>query len=97
MPRIKRMKMTDDEVLEAPINAAYLRRLFRYLAPYKKSVVIAILWMFIASATSLASPLLMGDAVDAVNEGRYAVLKWYAWLWSPFPPSQRWQFALRCC
>ncbi len=78
MPRIKRMKMTDDEVLEAPINAAYLRRLFRYLAPYKKSVVIAILWMFIASATSLASPLLMGDAVDAVNEGRYAVLKWYA-------------------
>jgi len=78
MPRAKRLKMTEDEVMEAPINAAYLKRLFRYLAPYKKSVVISILWMFVASATSLASPLLMGDAVDAVAEGRFDVMKWYA-------------------
>ena len=36
--RDKRLRNIDDEVIEAPINPQYIRRLFRYAKPYGKDL-----------------------------------------------------------
>jgi len=78
MPRAQRLKMTDDEVLEAPLRTDYLRRFFRYLKPYWKAVLLAMLWMIIAAVTGLANPYISGKSIDAIQAGSYSTMKWYA-------------------
>ncbi len=48
----------------APINPGVLRRLLGYVSPYRGRVVVAILLMAAASATTLAGPYLVKLAID---------------------------------
>ena len=61
----RRARIIEDEVvMERPINSSYLKRLFRYLLPYKTKVIIALILMVIAASASLAGPTLMRFAID---------------------------------
>ncbi len=54
----------DDEKQIAAINKSYVKRLARYLVPYKKQVVATIVFMFIATMTNLIGPFLLEKAID---------------------------------
>lgn len=62
-----RLRVIDDEVMERPFNKEQFLRLFRYLRPYKKSVILAMVLMVVASVTSLALPYFMSLAVDDIS------------------------------
>jgi ATP-binding cassette subfamily B multidrug efflux pump len=68
MPRVQRARITDDEVIELPINTQYLRRLLRYLRPYRRQVVLSVLVMLAAAAAGLVSPMVLKIALDEYIE-----------------------------
>lgn len=62
--RTKRLRTTDDEVIEAPINPQYIRRLLQYAKPYRGKIITSVFIMLLASVCSLAFPLIMQMALD---------------------------------
>src|SRR3990170_7100885 len=54
----------DDEELGRVYDHAVVRRLFPYLAPYKRQVVFAVLGMLLFAVASGAGPFLIGRAID---------------------------------
>ncbi|NLG37926.1 MAG: ABC transporter ATP-binding protein [Clostridiales bacterium] len=68
MPRVQRARITDDEVIELPINTQYLRRLLSYLRPYRRQVVLSVLVMLAAAAAGLVSPMVLKIALDEYIE-----------------------------
>lgn len=68
---------SDDELEEKPFNKAYMRRLFRYLLPYRKILSFVGIIVLINMALSLAEPLLLGYIIDAgIVKGDYTVIHW---------------------
>ena len=65
----KMLRQIDDEALERPFNKAQFIRLLKYMGPYKKNVIIALILMTIATLSSLGSTLLLSRAVDALDKG----------------------------
>lgn len=65
----KMLRQIDDEALERPFNKAQFIRLLKYMVPYKKNVIIALILMTIATLSSLGSTLLLSRAVDALDKG----------------------------
>lgn len=77
--RDKRLRNIDDEVIEAPINPQYIRRLFRYAKPYTGRIFLAVLVMLLASASGLAMPLIAQIALDECIAPRdFTMLPWLA-------------------
>ncbi len=77
--RDKRLRITDDEVIEAPINPKYIRRLFQYAKPYKSKIVLSVIVMLLASVANLASPLIMQMALDdCIVPQNFTMLPWLA-------------------
>ncbi len=68
----KMLRQIDDEALERPFNKAQFIRLLKYMAPYKKNVIIALILMTIATLCSLGSTMLLSRAVDALDKGAEA-------------------------
>jgi ATP-binding cassette subfamily B protein len=46
------------------------RRLLGFLGPYRREVVLSLVFAWGAMVTTVAIPLLVGNAVDAINDGR---------------------------
>ena len=65
----KMLRQIDDEALERPFNKAQFIRLLKYMGPYKKNVIIALILMTIATLCSLGSTMLLSRAVDALDKG----------------------------
>ncbi len=59
-----RNKFDIDEELDPEFNPRIIKRLLKYLAPYKKKMLLAGVFMIIASFTSLLGPFLTKNAID---------------------------------
>ena len=59
-----RNKYDVDESLETGFNIEHLKRLGRYMLPYKKKIISAILLMMLSSCISLIGPILVKKAID---------------------------------
>ena len=59
-----RNKYDVDEELEVVFNKTYLKRLFKYMSPYKKSIVVSVLLMIFSSFISLIGPVLVKKSLD---------------------------------
>jgi len=64
MAKIKKVNIEEHEKAESSINTKYLRRVFKYLAPYKKEITIALIAMLISTVAGLASPYILKIALD---------------------------------
>ena len=53
-----------DELQEKPYDSRLMKRLLRYLAPYKRLVVISVLLLAVESLLELAPPFLTKMAID---------------------------------
>ena len=67
-----RLRSLDDEAFEAPFDRRLFLRVFHYLKPYKKQMVIALILMIIASAASLLNPYLLSRAVGELSAGVFS-------------------------
>ncbi len=77
-----RIRVTDDELLEAPFNKTQFFRMLRYLIPYKKQMIIALFLMIAYALLGIATPFLMSRAVGVLenlaNEGAtIRMLPWF--------------------
>jgi len=59
-----RNKFDVDEELESPFSFVHLKRLFTYLKPYRKKILLTVLIMLIASGANLIGPYLIKKAID---------------------------------
>ena len=79
MAKVKRVIIEDHETAEGSINSRYLRRVFKYLKPYKKEVTFALIAMLISSIAGLASPYIIKIALDDyIKLGIYDGIPWLA-------------------
>ena len=54
----------DDDVLGKVYDSRLVRRLIGFLAPYRRSTLIAIVFMVVSSLMSVAGPWIIGQAID---------------------------------
>ena len=59
-----RNKYDVDEELEVGFNLSYLKRLLKYMKPYKRKITTSVFLMLISSALSLLGPIIMKTAID---------------------------------
>ena len=59
-----RNKYDIDEKLESEFNFNHLKRISRYIRPYKKKMALTLLLMVITTSASLLGPYLIKDALD---------------------------------
>lgn len=62
--RLLRFEYKEDEAIDRPFNWAQLRRLLAYVAPYRRSVGIALAVTLLGSLTQLAWPYVLDLAVN---------------------------------
>ena len=73
------MSIHDEEVLGKAYDAVLMRRLLRYLRPYRAQVAVALAAIIAASALQLVQPWLMKIAIDRyIATGDLAGLDWIA-------------------
>ncbi|MBQ4307966.1 MAG: ABC transporter ATP-binding protein [Lachnospiraceae bacterium] len=63
-----RNRINEDEILEEHFDAAQLKRLFTYVGPFRKKLIIAAVIMIISSAISMLQPLLMKNVMDTISD-----------------------------
>ena len=70
------LRQIDDEQLERPFNKTQFVRLLRYMKPYKRNVIIALILMTLATLCSLGQTMMLSNAVDALdnNQGQSTLL-----------------------
>src|SRR5690606_29088207 len=56
----ERFVYPDDRAIDRPFNYAQLRRLFRYMNPYRKQVLLALVVTTVGTAANLAVPFIIG-------------------------------------
>ncbi|MCR1950642.1 MULTISPECIES: ABC transporter ATP-binding protein [unclassified Clostridium] len=59
-----RNKYDVDEELETGFNLGYLRRLLKYMKPYKTKIVTSVILMLISSSLALLGPVIVKSALD---------------------------------
>lgn len=64
--RNERFVYQDDEAIEKPFNWAQLRRLYKYMVPYKRELMPVFVMMIIGTLTRLAIPFLMLYVIDHI-------------------------------
>lgn len=70
-----RNKFDADEEIEQKINPHIIKRLFKWIIPYKGKMVLSCVIMLLASAISLTSPYLIRMAIDdAIPAQNYTML-----------------------
>ena len=71
----------DDDVLGRIYDNRLVSRLAGFLAPYKRRTVIAVVFMIISSLMSVASPWIIGQAIDeGITAGDAEALRWWTML-----------------
>lgn len=65
-----RNKFDVDEELETPFSLTHLKRLFVYIIPFKKKIMLTIFLMLIASGANLIGPYLIKQAIDEEIPGK---------------------------
>ncbi|PLT28795.1 ABC transporter ATP-binding protein [Peribacillus deserti] len=65
-----RNKFDVEEELETPFSITHLKRLFVYIKPYKKKIVLTVFIMLIASGANLIGPYLIKQAIDEEIPGK---------------------------
>jgi len=68
-PRTLRALVRASEERPAEFTAS-VRRLLRYLAPFRRTIAVALLWVVVTSAANAAAPALTGRVVDAAVGAR---------------------------
>jgi len=68
---VTRLRSLDDEAFEAPFDRKLFLRVFSYLKPYKKQMIISLILMIIVAAASLLNPYLLSRAVGELSNGNY--------------------------
>lgn len=69
-----RNKFDVDESLETKFDKSQLARLWNYVGPYKKLMGFAIFIMVISSALAMLQPMILKDAMDAIEENSRGVI-----------------------
>ena len=59
-----RNKYNVDEELEVGFNFIYLKRLLKYMNPYKKGIILSVILMLLSSAISLLGPVIVKTSLD---------------------------------
>ena len=59
----------DDDVLGKAYDGRLLARLFGYVGPYRRQIVLAVIMMAVSTALSVSGPWVVGRAVDAITVG----------------------------
>ncbi len=59
-----RNKYDVDEELETGFNLSYLKRLLKYMKPYKTRIIISVILMLISSSLALLGPVIIKAALD---------------------------------
>lgn len=71
----------DDDVLGRAYDGNLVRRLAGYLAPYQRKTAVAVIFMIISSLMSVASPWIIGQAIDlGITAGDAEALRWWTLL-----------------
>ena len=64
-----------DETLKQEFNFKHLKRLFAYLKPHRKKLLLALCLVIMASLSNIIIPLMVGEAIDVIiPEGEYQKL-----------------------
>jgi len=63
--KVRALLRDDDEALGRAYDARLVRRLWAFTAPYRRQLLLAVIAMTVATAMSVASPWVIGRAVDA--------------------------------
>lgn len=61
------VRQTEDEALERPFDKGMFLRLMKYMAPYKRNVVVALILMVVAMLCSLGQTYLLSRAVNSLD------------------------------
>ncbi|ACM59210.1 ATP-binding cassette subfamily B protein [Caldicellulosiruptor bescii] len=61
---VAKKPMFSQEETNYELKIPYLKRLFKFLLPYKKWLVLTLIFMFVATVAELVSPYLLKQAVD---------------------------------
>ncbi len=75
-----RFHYTDDRVFEKPFDWRIARRMAAFAAPYARLIVLATIMMLLATATRLAVPYLVAQAIDVVLREEPVPAFWSRWL-----------------
>ncbi|GFN32321.1 ABC transporter ATP-binding protein [Paenibacillus xylaniclasticus] len=68
---------SEDELEERPFQFDYLRRLFRYVLPYKRTLGFVIVIVLLNMVLSLAEPLMLGFIIDeGIVKKDYDFIMW---------------------
>ena len=71
----------DDDVFGKIYDSRLVSRLAGFLAPYKRRTIIAVVFMIISSLMSVASPWIIGQAIDqGITAGDAEALRWWTML-----------------
>ncbi|MFZ5823234.1 MAG: ABC transporter ATP-binding protein [Bacillota bacterium] len=75
-----RFHYSEDKIFEKPFDWNQAKRMAVFLLPYKRTIILAILMMLLATATRLAVPAIIAQAIDvALRDGQQAAF-WSSWL-----------------
>ena len=72
----KIIRQLDDEAIERPFNKSQFVRLMAYMKPYKKTVILSLILMAIATVCSLGNTFLMSRAVGELSEKKFDYIPW---------------------
>ncbi|QYR19045.1 ABC transporter ATP-binding protein/permease [Paenibacillus sp. sptzw28] len=66
-----------DELEEKPFNRSYMKRLFKYVLPYRKVLTFVVLIVLLNMTLSLAEPLLLSYIIDeGILKKDFTVIHW---------------------
>ncbi|HRN66708.1 MAG TPA: ABC transporter ATP-binding protein [Promineifilum sp.] len=76
--RIRQLLRDDDELLGKAYDSRLVKRLFTYIAPYKNSLIVAVILMTISSLAGTAGPAIIGFAIDkGIRANSFDVLRFW--------------------
>lgn len=76
--RIRALLREDDDVLGKAYDGRLVRRLWLYVVPYRRGLILAIFLMIVSSLLSVAGPAIIGFAVDqGINGGSFLQLRYW--------------------
>jgi ATP-binding cassette subfamily B protein/subfamily B ATP-binding cassette protein MsbA len=71
----------DDDVFGKVYDSRLVSRLASFLAPYKRRTIVAVIFMIISALMSVASPWIVGQAIDqGITAGDAEALRWWTML-----------------
>ncbi|HWI65060.1 MAG TPA: ABC transporter ATP-binding protein, partial [Symbiobacteriaceae bacterium] len=76
----ERFYYKEEVVFEKPLDWGQMRRMGAFLLPYMRTIIMALIMMFLATVTRLAVPWLISQAIDAVLSDQPSTTFVTAWL-----------------